>query len=83
VSLLGLDMNKVIVSIGGGLHVGEHWRLDALWAHLFASTVTVSPDSAAIPRVNPINGNATFEAVNGGTYSASADLIGVGVNYTF
>jgi len=83
VSLLGLDMNKVIVSIGGGIHVGEHWRLDAVWAHLFASTVTVSADSAAIPRVNPINGNATFEAVNGGTYSASADLIGVGVNYTF
>jgi hypothetical protein len=28
------------LSIGGGLYVGEHWRLDALYAHLFASSVT-------------------------------------------
>ena len=77
------SFDKVVASLGGSLFIGKHWRFDAVWAHLFASTVTVSPDTAAIPRVNPINGNATFEAVNGGTYSASADLIGVGLNYVF
>ena len=83
VSLLSLDMNKVTVSIGGGLHVGKHWRFDAVYAHLFCSTVYVPPAEAQIPHINPLNGNAPLEAVNGGTYSAEADLIGVGLNYLF
>ena len=82
-SLSSLDFDKVVLSIGGGLYVGEHWRLDALYAHLFASSVYVDPHSAQIGRINPIKGNAPFEPVNGGTYSASADLIGVGLNYKF
>jgi long-chain fatty acid transport protein len=82
-SLLTIDMNKTTLSLGGGLHVGQHWRLDAVYAHLFASSVTVSADEARIPRVNPIPGNAPLEAVNGGRYAVAADLIGVGVNYTF
>jgi long-chain fatty acid transport protein len=82
-SLLTIDMQKTTLSLGGGLHVGEHWRLDAVYAHLFASSVNVSPDEAKIPRVNPIPGNAPLEAVNGGRYSVNADLIGVGAQYTF
>ena len=83
VSLLSLDMDKVIGSVGGSIHVGEHWRFDAVWAHFFASTVVVAPEAAQIPRVNPLKGNAPLEAVNGGTYHASADLIGFGLRYTF
>jgi long-subunit fatty acid transport protein len=83
VSLLSLDMDKVIGTIGGGIHVGEHWRFDFVWAHFFASTVHVPADQAQIPRVNPLKGNAPLEAVNGGTYEASADLIGFGLNYKF
>ncbi len=83
VSLLSLDMDKVTLSLGGGLHVGPHWRFDAVYAHLFASSVHVAPDEAQIPRINPLKGNAPFEAVNGGDYSAAADLIGVGLNYRF
>lgn len=83
VSLLSLDMDKVIGSVGGSIHVGEHWRFDAVWAHFFASSVFVSPDVAQLPRVNPLKGNAPLEAVNGGTYHASADLIGFGLAYTF
>jgi long-chain fatty acid transport protein len=83
VSILSLDMDKVIASIGGSIHVGEHWRFDAVWAHFFASTVYVPPNQAGIGRVNPLQGNAPFDAVNGGTYKASADLIGFGLNYTF
>ena len=62
---------------------GEHWRFDATIAHLFASSVDVSADTAKIPRVNPLPGNAPLEAVNGGRYAASADLFGVGAEYRF
>jgi long-chain fatty acid transport protein len=82
-SLLTIDMNKVTLALGGGLHIGDHWRLDMTFAHLFASSVNVSADTAKIPRVNPIAGNAPLEAVNGGSYAAAADLVGVGAQYTF
>ena len=68
---------------GGSVHVGDHWRFDLTYAHLFASSVDVSPAEAKIPRISPIAGNAPFEAVNGGRYAAAANLIGVGVQYTF
>jgi long-chain fatty acid transport protein len=83
VSLLSLDMNKVTTSLGAGVHVGKRWRFDAVYAHLFCNTVYVSPTVAQIPHINPINGNAPLEPVNGGTYSAEADLIGIGANYLF
>lgn len=82
-SLLTIDMDKVTLAVGGGLHIGEHWRLDMSYAHLFASSVNVPAAEAKVGRVNPIAGNAPFEAVNGGRYAASADLLGVGVQYTF
>jgi long-chain fatty acid transport protein len=83
VSLLSLDMNKVTLSFGGSLHVGPHWRFDAVYAHFFTQTVYVSPSAAQITRIDPLSGNAPFDPVNGGTYTAEADLIGVGFNYLF
>jgi long-chain fatty acid transport protein len=82
-SLFTIDMDKLTLAVGGGLHVDEHWRFDLTYAHLFASSVDVSPDTAKIPRVNPLSGNAPPEAINGGQYSASADLFGVGAEYRF
>lgn len=82
-SLLTIDMDKITLSLGGSIHLGKHWRLDAVYAHLFASSVYVSPDDARVGRVNPIQGNAPLEAVNGGQYAASADLFGVGARYQF
>lgn len=83
-SPLTIDMNKYTVSLGGGLHVGEHWRLDAVYAHIFTADQTVNPADARSPQINPVRGNPTAtEYVNGGTYSARADVIGVGVNYKF
>jgi long-subunit fatty acid transport protein len=76
-------MDKITLALGGGVYLGEHWRLDATYAHLFASSVNVPADSAKIGRVNPIAGNAPLEAINGGQYAASADLLGVGVQYKF
>ena len=81
ISLSSLDFDKTIVSIGGSLHVDAHWRVDALYGHVFGADASVVPSSAQIPRVNPLSGNAPLEAINGGDYSVSADLIGVGVNY--
>jgi long-chain fatty acid transport protein len=81
---LTIDLDKVMVGLGGGLHIGKHWRLDAVYAHVFAFDTTVSPAEAAVPRVNPVKGNPTAtEAINGGIYSARADLLGVGVLYKF
>ena len=82
-SLLSLDMNKLTTSLGLGIHVGKHYRFDLLYAHLFCDTVYVSPAVAQIPHINPLNGNAPLVATNGGTYTAEADLIGLGANYIF
>ena len=82
-SLISIDTNKTTLSFGVGMHFGTHWRVDALYAHLFASSVNVSADEAKVPRVNAIAGNAIPETVNGGRYAVNADLFGVGANYTF
>ena len=77
-------MNKVTLGLGGSLHIGDHWRLDAVYAHVFAPDLTVNPSTAAVPRVNPVQGNPTAtESINGGEYSARADVLGVGVEYRF
>jgi long-chain fatty acid transport protein len=82
-SLLTIDMNKVTTALGASVRVGENWRFDLMYAHVFAADVNVSPDAAKIPRISPIAGNATPESVNGGSYSASGNLLGVGAQYTF
>ena len=82
-SISSLDFDKVIASIGGSLYLGKHWRLDAMYAHVFEMGTYVDPAAAKIPRINPIAGNPSFEPVNGGWYSASANVVGVGLNYKF
>jgi long-chain fatty acid transport protein len=82
-SLSSLDFDKWLVSFGGSLYVGPHWRFDGVFAHTFINAVYVDPATAKVPRVNPLNGNAPFEPINGGTYKAAADLIGVGLEYKF
>lgn len=83
VSILSLDMNKVTTATGLGFHFAKHWRLDFTYAHFFCNSVYVAPSVAQIPHINPLNGNAPLEAVNGGTYNTEADLIGLGANYVF
>ncbi len=83
-SPLTIDMDKYTVAGGGSIHVGKHWRLDATYARIIAKDVDVDPAEAAVPRVNPVRGNPTAtEAINGGHYSASANVFGVGANYKF
>lgn len=82
-SLSSLDFAKTTVSLGGGLFIGKRWRFDAVLAHTFASDVVTTPQEAKIGRINPLAGNAPLEPVNGGTYTANANLIGVGINYLY
>jgi long-chain fatty acid transport protein len=82
-SLSSLDFVKTTLMFGGSLHFGKHWRFDGVYGHTFAHEANVTPEEAKIGRINPLKGNAPLEAVNGGTYRASADLIGVGMNYKF
>jgi long-chain fatty acid transport protein len=82
-SLSSLDFNKTTIALGGGLFIGKRWRFDAVWAHTFAQDVVTSPREAKIGRINPLKGNAPLEPVNGGTYTANADLFGVGLNYLY
>ena len=84
ISPLTIDMDKVTATLGASLRVGDHWRFDAVYARIFALDQNVSPAEAAIHHVNPVQGNPTdTEAINGGHYSARADVVGVGLNYRF
>jgi len=84
-STLTIDLDKVVLGIGGSLHVNKIWRFDALFAHVFATSATVPSDQAAIGAVNPVrSAGAPYPTmVNGGKYEASANILGVGmaVNY--
>jgi long-chain fatty acid transport protein len=84
ISPLTVDMDKFTFSFGAGFHVGKHWRFDAVYAHVFELTTTVPAAEAAIPQINPVRGNPTdTESVNGGTYAARADVVGVGLNWMY
>ncbi len=84
VSPLTFDSSKFILGFGAGIHLSDHWRLDATYARVIAESVEVSPDQAKVPRINPVAGNPTGgEAINGGTYSAYANILGLGAQYAF
>ncbi|MGZ3442073.1 MAG: hypothetical protein ACXVDD_21290, partial [Polyangia bacterium] len=80
---LALDFVKWVVSIGGSVYATPHLRLDVVYAHTFCQTITVDPYQAQVTHINPFPGNATPEPTNGGTYSATGDLLGVGATYRF
>ncbi len=84
VSPLTIDGDKATLSVGAGLHIGPRWRFDAVFAYTIMPDITVPPSEAAIPLVNPVSGYPTqTEAVNGGKYSVSAPIIGLGFQYAF
>lgn len=80
-SLSSLDFDKTALTVGASVHLGERWRLDALFAHLVVADAYVPPERARIGRINALAGDAPFEAVNGGRYGAASNLVGVGLNY--
>jgi long-chain fatty acid transport protein len=83
-SVLTYDANKVTIGGGGSIYAGQHLRLDGVLAVVLFEDSNVDPATAKVPRVNPVKGNPTAtEAVNGGTYSARAIIIGGGLQYKF
>ena len=45
--------------------------------------MNVDANAAKIATVNPLPGNAPPEYVNGGQYSVTSNVVGVGMNYRF
>ena len=83
-SVLTVDLDKVVGTIGGSLHVGS-WRFDAVYAHIFGISADVGTDQAAIPQLNPVRSNppSSPDYVNAGKYEARADVLGMGLAYQF
>jgi long-chain fatty acid transport protein len=83
-SVLTIDSNKLTPSIGAGVTMGA-LRLDMVLAHAFLFSQDVDPRQAKIAQVSPVVANPAPNPniINGGTYSASATMIGLGAMYTF
>ena len=82
-SVLTMDMPKVTVGLGASLGVGAWW-FDAVYAHVFGFDVEVDPADARLPLLNPLEANvAAPHYVNGGSYSARANVVGIGLRYQF
>jgi long-chain fatty acid transport protein len=83
-SLLTYDTDKVLATLGLGVRYGR-WRFDAVYAHMFASSVEVAPVDARIYQVQPFraNGQAPQHAINAGRYDLNVDVFGLGAQYQF
>jgi long-chain fatty acid transport protein len=59
--------------------------LDIVYAHTFGFTTDVDPHDASVTRVHVVRANYPEGEVkiNGGRYTAQADVIGVGLNWKY
>jgi long-chain fatty acid transport protein len=82
-SVLTVDVNKLTTSLGLGIEV-DNWRFDMTYAHIFGFQVDVPPEEARSPALVPIAANIPEpHVVNGGTYDARANVVGIGLVYSF
>jgi long-chain fatty acid transport protein len=83
-TVMTIDAPKVTLGLGLGLHLGK-LRLDVVYAHVFALQQTVDPSEAQVPQLSPVVANppARQTAINAGVYDARADVLGIGLAYTF
>jgi long-chain fatty acid transport protein len=83
-SVLTIDQNKITGAIGGSLY-WKALRVDIVYAHVFGLDVDVNPSTAKLPLISPVQANPpkTPDLINGGHYAARADMIGLGIAYTF
>jgi long-chain fatty acid transport protein len=83
-SVLTVDTNKLTTALGASFHVGPI-RLDVVYAHSFMFDEDVDPKEGRITQVSPVQANPPENPniINGGTYTASANIIGLGAVYTF
>jgi long-chain fatty acid transport protein len=83
-SVLTIDGTKIQPSIGAGLHVGPV-RLDLVVSQVIMFGQDVDPKDAMIGQVSPVvaNPSPNPNIINGGSYSTSTTVIGLGAMYTF
>ncbi|MEP7124877.1 MAG: outer membrane protein transport protein [Byssovorax sp.] len=83
-SVLTLDAGKITTALGASVKLGK-LRIDATFAHLFAFDTTVAPNEAKITQVSPVVANPAKnpDYINGGVYNQRANVIGLGIAYTF
>jgi len=83
-SVLTLDAAKVVPSVGASVGFGR-FRFDAVFAYVFSPSVDVDPADAKLGQVVPIQANPSENptTINGGLYSWSTAILGVGVAYSF
>jgi len=86
-SPLTVDGNKLTFAGGVGLTI-DRTRIDATFAYVAMLDVDVPPNQAQLDVVNPVSGNPPPAgppngAINGGHYTASAPIIGIGMQYKF
>jgi long-chain fatty acid transport protein len=79
-----IDLDKVTLAIGGSLYIGK-WRFDSVFARVIGTPVEVSTGEQRIRQLNPVlaNPSSNPDYVNAGKYTASANVIGVGLAYQF
>ena len=86
-STLTIDLDKIVVGLGGSIHVTPTWRFDWLLARTFTTPADVSTDEAKYEMLTPVRANKPppelRDYVNAGHYEANATVVGVGmaVNY--
>jgi long-chain fatty acid transport protein len=82
-SVLTVDIPKVTGSLGFGLGYRD-WRFDIVGAYIGGPSVEVPPDEAQGQILNPVEANISRpHAVNGGSYSARAVVLGIGLKVNF
>ncbi len=85
-SPLTIDGDKFTFAGGLGVTI-DRTRIDATFAYVMMSDVNVAASEAALYPINPVQGNpaapGTVSAMNGGRYTASAPIIGLGLQYAF
>lgn len=83
-SAASIDLDKIVFAVGGSLHIGK-WRFDGVVAHVLASSATVGVKEQRVEQVNPVVANppANPNYINAGSYSASANVLGLGLAYQF
>lgn len=79
-SVLTVDAPKATLSGGIGVHAGR-FRCDIVYAHIFMADTDVDPRDARSPLLVPVQANAAPHYVNGGHYSMSGDVLGLGLTY--